>query len=47
MQVAADVGGLMIAPLYGVSLRVFLWDPLASALEGSGEGVGAELEAAG
>lgn len=44
-QLAMGVGGLMIAPLYGVAVRVFLWDPLANALEGSGEALAAELAA--
>ena len=45
-EMAFGIAGLMIAPLYGVAVRVFLWDPLASALEGAGEDVGSELSAA-
>jgi flagellar motor component MotA len=46
MDLAFGVAGLMVGPLYGVSVRVFLWDPLADAVEGGVDGVGAELEAA-
>tara|TARA_R110002126_G_scaffold28577_6_gene95337 strand:+ start:5863 stop:6363 length:501 start_codon:yes stop_codon:yes gene_type:complete len=45
-EIASGVAGLMIAPLYGVAIRVFLWDPLANGLEGAGDGAGAELQVA-
>lgn len=45
-EMAFGVAALMVAPLYGVGVRAFLWDPLADAVEGSGEDVGAELELA-
>ena len=45
-EIASGVAGLMISPLYGVAIRVLLWDPLANGLEGAGDGAGAELQVA-
>ena len=45
-EIASGAAGLMISPLYGVAIRVFLWDPLANGLEGAGDETGAELQVA-
>ena len=37
-------GTTLLAPLYGYMLMVFLYEPLAAAIEGEDSGLGAELE---
>ena len=38
------LGAMLLAPIYGLVLRSFLYDPLAAALDSPGSGLGATLE---